>query len=70
MTGTDDPPAPFVKLRGNVVLYLYAENGTDPTGYQVVLDNLTVAEPPRAANSPPIISNVSPKDGAAFITAP
>ena len=36
----------------------------------MVLDNLTNREPPRAANVTPIISNVSPKDGAAFLTSP
>jgi hypothetical protein len=69
-TGTDTPPAPYVGMSGNVVLYLYANNGTDPTGYQVILDNLVVAEPPGATNQPPIIGNVTPNNGAAFLTAP
>ncbi len=69
-TGTDNPPAPYVGMVGNVVLYLYANNGTDPTGYQVVVDNLIVAEPPGATNQPPIIPSVSPNNGAAFLTAP
>jgi hypothetical protein len=69
-TGTDNPPAPFVGMNGNVVLYLYGNNGTDPAGYQVVYDNLIAAEPPGATNAPPIISNASPKNGAAFLPAP
>lgn len=69
-TGTDSPPAPYVGVSGNVVLYLYANNGTDPTGYQVIVDNLIVAEPPGATNQPPIIANVTPNNGAAFLAAP
>jgi hypothetical protein len=69
-TGTDNPPAPYIGASGNVVLYLYADGGQDPAGYQVVYDNLTVSEPPAAANQQPIISSVSPKDGAAFLNAP
>lgn len=67
--GKDDPPAPFVNLVGNVVLYLYADGGTDPSGYQVVLDNLIVSAPPVAANEPPIITEVSPSNGANFLPA-
>ena len=37
--GKDEPPAPFTNLAGNFVLYLYADGGKDPTGYQVVYDN-------------------------------
>lgn len=37
--GADNPPAPFVNLVGNFVLYLFADAGTDPAGYQVVFDN-------------------------------
>ena len=37
--GKDDPSAPFVNLVGNFVLYLYADGGKDPAGYQVVYDN-------------------------------
>jgi hypothetical protein len=69
-TGTDDPPAPFVGMSGNVVLYLYAQNGTDPAGYQVVYDNLVAAEPPGATNQPPVISGISPNNGSAFLAAP
>lgn len=69
-TGTDSPPAPYVGMSGNVVLYLYANNGTDPTGYQVVVDNLIAAEPPGATNQPPIITGVTPNNGAAFLAAP
>jgi hypothetical protein len=69
-TGIDSPPAPYVGMNGNVVLYLYANNGTDPTGYQVVVDNLLAAEPPGATNQPPIIANVTPNNGAAFLPAP
>lgn len=69
-TGTDSPPAPYVGMSGNVVLYLYANNGTDPGGYQVVFDNLIAAEPPGATNQPPVVSGVSPKNGTAFLAAP
>ena len=69
-TGTDNPPAPYVGMTGNVVLYLYANNGTDPSGYQVILDNLVAAEPPGATNQPPILADVSPANGAAFLSAP
>lgn len=69
-TGTDDPPAPFVGLTGNAVLYLYADGGTDPGGYQVVFDNLIAAEPPATGNTPPIISEVSPAQGTAFLASP
>jgi len=68
--GTDDPPAPYVGMNGNVALYLYADNGTDPNGYQVVYDNLMASQPPGATNQPPRITDVSPKNGAAFLTAP
>jgi hypothetical protein len=37
--GSDNPPAPFINLVGNFVLYLYGDGGTDPSGYQVVFDN-------------------------------
>ncbi|MHB8521326.1 MAG: hypothetical protein ACYDH9_11300 [Limisphaerales bacterium] len=69
-TGTDSPPAPYVGMSGNVVLYLYANHGTDPNGYQVIVDNLIAAEPPGATNQPPIIANVSPNNGEAFLSAP
>ncbi|HVV73246.1 MAG TPA: hypothetical protein VHI52_17370, partial [Verrucomicrobiae bacterium] len=69
-TGTDNPPAPYVGMIGNVVLYLYANNGTSAGGYQVVLDNLIAAEPPGATNQPPVIGDISPKTGAAFVTVP
>lgn len=69
-TGTDSPPEPFVGMAGNVVLYLYANNGTAPGGYEVVLDNLIAAEPPGATNQPPIISDASPKTGTAFVSVP
>src|SRR5262249_49728214 len=36
--GTDSPPAPYITA-ANFVLYLYGDAGTDPNGYQVVLDN-------------------------------
>ena len=65
--GQDDPPAPFINLVGNVVLYLYADGGTDPAGDQIVLDNLTVAAPPAAANEPPVITEVAPIEGANFL---
>ncbi|HTH46241.1 MAG TPA: hypothetical protein VMB21_01895, partial [Candidatus Limnocylindria bacterium] len=67
--GTDDPPAPFINLVGNVVLYLYADGGTDPAGYQVVFDNLTAAAPPAAANEPPVITEVAPLEGSNFLPA-
>ncbi len=66
--GADDPPAPYLTT-GNVVLYLYADGGTDPTGYQVVYDNLTVSAPPAAANVAPIISAIAPVEGANFLPA-
>lgn len=65
--GKDEPPAPFINLVGNVVLYLYADGGTDPAGYEIVLDNLTVAAPPAAANEPPVITEVAPIEGANFL---
>ena len=67
--GKDEPPAPFINLVGNVVLYLYADGGTDPNGYQVVLDNLIASAPPAAANQPPIITEVTPIEGANFLPA-
>ncbi len=68
--GNDDPPAPFIGASGNVVLYLYADGGTDPAGYQVVYDNLVAATPPSNANEPPVILEVTPKTGTSFLTAP
>ncbi len=67
--GSDDPPGPFINLVGNVVLYLYADGGTDPNGYQVILDNLLASAPPAAANEPPIITEVAPLEGANFLPA-
>ncbi len=66
--GTDSPPAPFLGT-GYVVLYLYGDSGQDPAGYQVVYDNLVVCAPPEAANQPPILSEVAPRDGANFLPA-
>ncbi len=66
--GTDSPPAPFVGP-GHVVLYLYADGGQDPAGYQVIYDNLIACAPPEAANQPPILSEISPRDGANFLPA-
>jgi len=37
--GKDNPAAPFIGMPGNFVLYLYADGGKDPAGYQVVYDN-------------------------------
>ena len=67
--GQDDPPAPFVNLIGNVVLYLYGDDGNDPAGYQVVYDNLDASAPPAAANIAPILSEISPSEGANFLPA-
>ncbi|MCC7376042.1 MAG: hypothetical protein IT581_15395 [Verrucomicrobiales bacterium] len=61
--GEDSPPAPYTSA-GNVVLYLYADGGQDPSGYQVVYDNLEVSAPPAAANTPPSIAEISPATGA------
>jgi hypothetical protein len=66
--GTDSPPAPFVGP-GHVVLYLYADGGQDPAGYQVIYDNLIACAPPEAANQPPILSEINPRDGANFLPA-
>lgn len=66
--GQDNPSAPFI-TSGNVVLYLYADGGTDPAGYTVVYDNLRVSAPPAAANQPPVISAVTPDNGAEFLSA-
>ena len=68
--GDDDPPAPFVGMPGNVVLYLYADGGQDPAGYQVVYDNLLASTPPSDANEAPVILEVTPKAGTSFLTAP
>jgi len=65
--GEDDPPAPYVNLVGNAVLYLYADGGQDPTGYQVVLDNLVACAPQAAADEPPRIEAVSPAEGSIFL---
>ena len=65
--GSDNPAAPFVGLVGNAVLYLYGDGGTDPAGYQVVYDNLVVSAPPAAANVAPIISEITPSEGANFL---
>ncbi len=67
--GKDEPPAPFTHLTGNVVLYLYADGGKDPAGYQVVFDNLVASAPPAAANEPPIITEVAPSAGSDFLPA-
>ena len=67
--GKDEPPAPFTHLTGNVVLYLYADGGKDPAGYQVVFDNLVASAPPAAANEPPIITEVAPSAGSNFLPA-
>jgi hypothetical protein len=67
--GKDSPAAPFINLVGNVVLYLYADGGQDPVGYQVVLDNLTVSAPLAAANEAPIITEVAPTPGSNFLPA-
>ena len=64
--GTDSPAAPFM-TEGNVVLYLYADGGADPAGYQVVYDNLTVSAPPAGANVPPTISGVAPLKGTKLL---
>ncbi len=66
--GTDSPPAPFTGP-GHVVLYLYADGGQDPAGYQVIYDNLIACAPPEAANQPPILSEINPRDGANFLPA-
>jgi len=65
--GTDSPPAPFVNLVGNVVLYLYADGGKDPNGYQVVYRNLNAAAPPSAVDEAPRIETVSPAEGSVFL---
>ncbi len=67
--GSDNPPAPFVNLVGNVVLYLYADGGKDPNGYQVVYKNLVVGAPPAAVDEPPRIDSVSPAEGSVFLPA-
>ncbi len=67
--GQDNPPAPFINLVGNVVLYLYGDDGKDPAGYQVVYDNLEVCAPPAAANVAPILSEIAPSEGANFLPA-
>lgn len=67
--GQDSPSAPFL-TKGQVVLYLYADGGTDDSGYQVIVDNLEVSAPPAAANVAPIISEVTPLNGANFLAAP
>ncbi len=67
--GSDTPPAPFI-TSGNVVLYLYADEGTDPSGYAVVYDNLWASAPPAVGNEAPIIGDVSPLKGANFLAAP
>jgi hypothetical protein len=66
--GEDSPPAPFTSA-GNVVLYLYADGGQDPAGYQVVYDNLEVSAPPAAANTPPSIAEIAPATGANLLPA-
>lgn len=68
VTGEDSPSAPFISA-GNVVLYLYADGGADPAGYQVVYDNLAVSAPPVGANLPPTISAVAPIKGAKLLPA-
>ncbi len=67
--GTDSPPAPFTNLVGNVVLYLYADGGKDPNGYQVVYRNLNAAAPPTAVDEAPRIDAVSPAEGSVFLAA-
>ncbi|MBN8247019.1 MAG: hypothetical protein J0L84_06200, partial [Verrucomicrobia bacterium] len=65
--GEDAPPAPFINRVGNVVLYLYADGGQDPAGYQVVLDNLVACAPQAATDEPPRIEAVAPSEGAIFL---
>ncbi|MBM3901651.1 MAG: hypothetical protein FJ379_06120 [Verrucomicrobia bacterium] len=67
--GTDSPPAPFTNLVGNVVLYLYADGGKDPNGYQVVYRNLNAAAPPTAVDEAPRIDSVLPAEGSVFLAA-
>jgi hypothetical protein len=69
-TGTENPTTVYTNVVGNAVLYLYGDGGQDPAGYQVIYDNLAVAEPPSVANPAPIISEVLPLTGAAFLSAP
>ncbi len=64
--GEDDPREPYITT-GNVVLYLYADGGNDPSGYQVVCDNLEVCAPPSAGNPVPVISEINPSAGANFL---
>lgn len=67
--GTDSHPAPYI-TSGNIVLYLYADEGKDAAGYQVVLDNLGACAPPSAGNEAPVITDVLPAKGANFLAAP
>jgi hypothetical protein len=66
--GADSPAAPFITT-GNIVLYLYADGGTEAL-YQVIYDNLGVDAPPAAGNSAPVITDVLPQKGASFLAAP
>ena len=68
VSGDDSPSSPFIGA-GNVVLYLYADGGTDPAGYQVVYDNLSASAPPVGANVPPTISAVAPLKGSQLLPA-
>ncbi|MBX3731144.1 MAG: hypothetical protein KF791_00970 [Verrucomicrobiae bacterium] len=67
--GEDIPPEPFIAEPGHVVLYLYADGGRDPAGYQVVMDNLVACVPPVAADQPPRIEAASPEPGSIRLPA-
>jgi hypothetical protein len=65
--GSDSPPAPYITA-GNIVLYLYEDNGKTQDHYECIYDNLLAILPP-VGNTPPVISGISPFNGANFLPA-
>jgi len=68
--GQDNPAAPFI-TGGYFTLYCYADfdRNAPEDPYRVFYDNAIVAAPPAAANTPPLISEVTPSEFASFLPA-
>jgi hypothetical protein len=67
--GTDDPAKPFFGAGGFCALLCYEDDGKSQPAYGVIFDNLRVAAPPVAANTPPIIGDLQPAPFANFVEA-
>ncbi|MFM7103242.1 MAG: hypothetical protein ACKO3N_18995, partial [Verrucomicrobiota bacterium] len=68
--GQDTPAAPFL-TSGYFTLYLYQDfdAGAPEQPYRAVYDNAVAFAPPAAANLPPAIGNVQPRNFSAFLAA-